>query len=182
MWCLCTDVPEKQLRPSFGYMTNGKYQPEICALLGCYVVHNGNLPVHAAYQPRRAQISSKLWWKPKITHMSCQTTRSSMPKNIVCTGIDCAILKASFTNTDTQKYALEPTKGRYLCNLDDKVSHTVLVPVFLTVNSSNIQKTHECYMRIPKVFDSVTVQCQYIGVSDIHGLLIPKCSRQERTK
>ena len=34
----------------------------------------------------------------------------------------------------------------------------------------------------PKLFDSVTVQFQYIGVFDVHGLLIPKCSRQERTK
>ena len=24
MWCLCTDVPENQLLPSVGYMTNGR--------------------------------------------------------------------------------------------------------------------------------------------------------------
>ena len=70
----------------------------------------------------------------------------------------------------------------YLCNLDEKAPHALLVAVFLTVNSSNNHTTHECHMRIPKVFDSVTVQFQYIGVSDVHGLLIPKCSRQERTK
>jgi hypothetical protein len=104
-----------------------------------------------------------------------------MLENIVCTGIDCAILTAFLNNIDTQKYAIYHQKVGYLCILDNK-AHAVHVSVFLAVNNTNNQKTHKYRMRIPKVLDSETVQVKYIGVSDGHGLLIPKRSHQVRTK
>jgi hypothetical protein len=74
-----------------------------------------------------------------------------MPENIVCIGIDCAILTAFLNNIDMQKYATYHQKVGYLCILDNK-AHAVHVHVFLAVNNTNNQTTNKCRVRIPKVF------------------------------